>query len=137
MSETERDRIVRLEKTLELYQESLQTIVDLKEAIIRLKYQSEDLNSFKDGFEESVNKQIHRALTSTTYDAELTAKMTEIVHAILHNEKSNNELTAKIDKRIETHDKARLAKIALWFGGIIPLIVSTGVVTFARQIFGE
>lgn len=101
MSESEKDRILRLELLLPQIKESLEKMLETQESFTLLKIESENSKEFRKKFDDEVRKIVKVILDSRAFEQDIKNQIEEEVLAIFNQEKIRKDFDNKVDARIE------------------------------------
>lgn len=101
MSESEKDRILRLELLLPQIKESLEKMLETQESFTLLKIESENSKEFRKKFDDEVRKIVKVVLDSRAFEQDIKNQIEEEVLAIFNQEKIRKDFDNKVDARIE------------------------------------
>lgn len=126
MTDSERERIIRIEAILPAIQNSMNKIMESQEAITVLKLSAEEHKIFIKNFEKEVVRIVKNELNTSMFHEEIDEQIDKRVEIIFNQQKTRTDFNDKVSEIID--EKLDKATSKLFKKIVIYIAIATGTV---------
>lgn len=125
------DRVTKLETINEVY---MKKIVDGLDAVSALKLEAQEAKKFRDEFEQKTQKLVDDKLNTIDYDKNLKKIIQAELATKLHDEKTSEEFTNKVEEIIKKNNKSLLLNIYLKVTAVIVTLIGVIITAYINGV---